>query len=112
MAKKLVKLSKFIAYMLRHDPEGFDLQLDKEGFTDLDAVWGQVIKKHNNHYSRQDLSTTVERASNVAARHGKPVLLEIRALAAHNAGHVFHHPEDQHYLVRAVPPEFIDFPEA
>ena len=57
------------------------------------------------------LSTTVERASNVATRHGEPVLLVIRALEAHEAGHVFHHPEDQHYLVHSVPPEFIDFPD-
>ncbi|GAB4511350.1 MAG: RNA 2'-phosphotransferase [Anaerolineae bacterium] len=55
------------------------------------------------------LSTDVSRASNVATRHGKPVILRVRALEAHKAGLVFHHPEPKHYLARAIPPEYIDF---
>ena len=55
------------------------------------------------------LSTDIERAADVGSRHGKPVILRIKALEAHNAGYVFHHPEPRHYLTKAVPPEFIDF---
>jgi putative RNA 2'-phosphotransferase len=178
--KEMVKLSKFLSYMLRHRPDQFGLVMDDEGFTDLEAVWAQVEKRFGARFSRQDLttlvedtpfgkqrleirdgriralyghskvavdyppveppeilyhvttpeavkfirkeglksqkrqfvhlSTTIERASNVATRHGKPVILRIRALEAHKAGHVFHHPEPQHFLVRSVPPEFIEFP--
>ncbi len=59
------------------------------------------------------LSTTLERAREVARRHTKtPVILIIRAQAARAAGIVFHSPEPKHFLVRAIPPEFILFPEA
>ncbi len=58
------------------------------------------------------LSTTLERAREVARRHTKtPVILIIRAQAARAAGIVFHSPEPKHFLVRAIPPEFILFPE-
>lgn len=57
------------------------------------------------------LTTSTQRAENVARRRGeKTVLLTIRALEAHQAGLIFHHPEDEHYLVKAVPPQFIVFP--
>ena len=58
------------------------------------------------------LSTTLERAREVARRQTKtPAILIIRAQAAHAAGIVFHSPEPKHYLARAIPPEFILFPE-
>ncbi|MEQ8675815.1 MAG: RNA 2'-phosphotransferase [Aggregatilineales bacterium] len=57
------------------------------------------------------LSTHTERAVNVAGRHGKAIILNVRAKDAHDAGLEFYHPEPQHYLVKAVPIAFIDFPE-
>lgn len=57
------------------------------------------------------LSTNTARASDVAGRHGKPVLLRVKALEAHDAGLIFYRPEPQHYLIKAVPPEYILFPE-
>lgn len=56
------------------------------------------------------LATTTERAMSVGARHGSPVLLTIHARAAHDAGIVFYHPEDEHYLVEKLPPAYIIFP--
>ena len=56
------------------------------------------------------LSSDTHRASDVAQRRGKPILLLIRALEAHNAGLEFYNPEPKHFLVKHVPPEFIDFP--
>ncbi len=56
------------------------------------------------------LSTTESRATTVAARRGRPVILVIRAADAAEAGTVFYHPEDEHYLAEHIPPEFIDFP--
>ena len=59
------------------------------------------------------LSTTLERAREVARRRTRtPVILIIRAQAAHAAGIVFHSPEPKHFLARAIPPEFILFPDA
>jgi putative RNA 2'-phosphotransferase len=56
------------------------------------------------------LGTNKERALTVAARHmGPSVLLRVRALEAYQAGIVFHHPEPERYLAKAIPPEFIDF---
>lgn len=53
------------------------------------------------------LWTTEERAREVARRRTRtPVILRIRAGAAHAAGVVFHSPEPNHYLVRAIPVEF------
>mgnify|MGYP001792290869 CR=1 FL=1 len=56
------------------------------------------------------MATTVERATSVGARHGKPVLLQVQARAAHDAGVVFFQADDEHYLTEALPPEFIIFP--
>jgi putative RNA 2'-phosphotransferase len=53
------------------------------------------------------LSTTPERAVEVATRHGRPILLEIDARGAQASGVVFYHPEAQHYLAKAIPPQFI-----
>jgi RNA:NAD 2'-phosphotransferase (TPT1/KptA family) len=47
-------------------------------------------------------------------RDAQPVILVIRASAAHAAGVVFGTPsggQDEVYLVEALPLEFIDFPE-
>ena len=58
------------------------------------------------------LSTTVERAMQVARRRtNSPVILQILALEAHNAGVAFHSPEPNHFLAQTVPPRFIQFPE-
>ena len=32
------RITRSLAYMLRHQPEKFDLELDKEGFGELDEV--------------------------------------------------------------------------
>lgn len=57
------------------------------------------------------LSTTVERAREVATRRTpEPIILRVRALAAYQAGVAFHSPEALHYLAAAIPPAYIDFP--
>jgi putative RNA 2'-phosphotransferase len=55
------------------------------------------------------LSTDEPRALEVARRRtGEPILLCIRAKEAFRAGVVFHCPDGRHFLVRALPPEFIE----
>jgi putative RNA 2'-phosphotransferase len=61
------------------------------------------------------LSARPEMAYQVGRRRDdQPVILTVRAGAAHAAGIVFGTPsggQDEVYLVEALPPEFIDFPE-
>lgn len=176
----LVRLSKFLAVLLRHDAERYGLMLDDAGFTDTDAVWAIVSQRFPGRYQYRDLLKVVEgdqhgkkryeiegrkiralfghsrvsaityppaeppellyhgttraalasirreglkprnrqyvhftsnreHAQRVAQRHSRDtIILTIRAGAAHRAGIVFYHPETEHYLADAVPPEFID----
>ncbi|MCU0497870.1 MAG: RNA 2'-phosphotransferase [Anaerolineae bacterium] len=72
-----------------------------------ESIRQQGLRAQQRQYVH--LSTSIDRAIDVAGRHGNPVLLVIRALEAHHAGIAFYHPEDQHYLVESLPPEYIDF---
>jgi putative RNA 2'-phosphotransferase len=54
------------------------------------------------------LSLDVSTARAVGKRHGKPVVLEIRALRMHQNGFKFFLSENNVWLTDAVPPEFID----
>lgn len=75
----------------------------------LARIRAEGLKAMNRQYVH--LSTTVARAEEVAARRTpRPVVLTVHALAAHRAGVVFHAPEPQHYLARAIPVEFIILP--
>jgi PAS domain S-box-containing protein len=58
------------------------------------------------------LIASPERAHARAARRreAEPVVLSIRADAAHQAGIVFHHAGADRYLARFIPPRFIQFP--
>ncbi len=59
------------------------------------------------------LSTTPERARAVAGRHTRtPLILTVRAAEARAADVEFYSPEAQHFLARAVPPQFILWPLA
>lgn len=56
------------------------------------------------------LSADAVTATNVGARHGKPVVLTIHAGVMATAGHVFLRSANGVWLADAVPPAFIDFP--
>ena len=65
----------------------------------------QRMQRHDVHLSAET-KVTVQ----VGARHGKPVLLIIRAGDMHRAGHVFRCSANGVWLVNHVPNEFIEFP--
>ncbi|MCL4248488.1 MAG: RNA 2'-phosphotransferase [Anaerolineae bacterium] len=72
----------------------------------LPAILEQGLIRQNRQYVH--LTSSRERALTTASRHrGEIVLLIIRAGAASRAGVTFYHPEAEHYLARAIPPEFI-----
>lgn len=66
----------------------------------------QKMERHDVH-----LSVETKVTLQVGARHGKPVLLIIRAGEMHRAGHVFRCSANGVWLTHQVPPEFIDFPQ-
>jgi putative RNA 2'-phosphotransferase len=65
----------------------------------------QRMQRHDVHLSAETTLTM-----QVGARHGKPVLLTIRAGEMHKAGHQFRRSANGVWLVPQVPPQFIDFP--
>lgn len=75
----------------------------------LAGILEQGLQAQQRQYVH--MSTTVERATTVGSRRGEVILLRVQALAAHQAGIAFYHPEDEHYLAEHIPPEFIVFPE-
>jgi putative RNA 2'-phosphotransferase len=65
------------------------------------------MERHDVH-----LSAETKMTMQVGGRHGKPVLLIIRAGEMHRAGHEFRRSANGVWLVNQVPPEFIDFSRA
>lgn len=184
MTKNLNKLSKFLAVVLRHKADDFNIILDDEGFTDVEPVWQLVQQRYQDAYTWDDLLRVVEsdergkkryeiRDGRIRAMYGHsrgvhevayeaaeppeilyhgtnataitfirddglkaqgrqyvhlttnpknaevvgkrrtnmPILLQVRAKVAHDAGVVFHHAETEHYLARHIPPDYIIFPD-
>jgi len=65
----------------------------------------QKMERHDVHLSAETKVTF-----QVGGRHGKPVLLTIRAGEMHRAGFVFRCSANDVWLVDHVPPQFIQFP--
>ena len=52
MKKFNIKISKFLSYILRHQPEKFGIVLDAEGFADLDSI----LKVLNERYKEDNIT--------------------------------------------------------
>ena len=65
----------------------------------------QKMQRHDVHLSAETRVTL-----QVGGRHGKPMLLTIRAGEMHRAGFVFRCSANGVWLVDHVPPQFIEFP--
>lgn len=95
----LVRLSKFLAVLLRHKAEQYGLTLDEEGFVETDAVWAQVTKRFGDQFAYNDLLKVVE-----GDRFGKKRYeiqgRKIRALFGHSEVSRVSYPP-------ALPPEFL-----
>jgi len=63
------------------------------------------MERHDVHLAAETKVTL-----QVGGRHGKPVLLVIRAGEMHKAGYLFRRSANGVWLVNHVPPEFIEFP--
>jgi putative RNA 2'-phosphotransferase len=98
MSKDLIKLSKFLAVMLRHSPEDFGLKLDEAGFTALDSVWKAIRAKYGNRYDEDDLLQIVEGDERGKKRY-EILNGRIRAMYGHSEPEIIYPP--------ATPPEFL-----
>jgi putative RNA 2'-phosphotransferase len=74
----------------------------------LDGIRKDGLQKMGRHDVHLSAETKV--TFQVGGRHGKPVLLIIRAGEMHRAGFVFRCSANGVWLVENVPPQFIDFP--
>ena len=74
----------------------------------VDSIRTSGLMKQARHHVH--LSAEIATATNVGARHGKPVVLNIRAGDMHRAGHAFFRSTNGVWLVDAVPLKFIQFP--
>lgn len=74
----------------------------------LDGIRRDGLRKMGRHDVH--LQTDTKQALQVGGRHGKPVLLTIRAGDMHRAGFVFRCSANGVWLVDHVPPQFIQFP--
>src|SRR6266700_4016053 len=74
----------------------------------LDDIRQHGLKKMERHDVH--LSAETKLTLQVGGRHGRPVLLTIRAGDMHRAGFVFRCSANGVWLVDHVPPQFIEFP--
>jgi putative RNA 2'-phosphotransferase len=78
-----VEISKVLSHALRHEPWLYELELDEEGWTPLDAV---VAALRGGHEECQDLSRAdVERVVESSSKHRHEIVgNRIRALYGHS----------------------------
>jgi putative RNA 2'-phosphotransferase len=77
-----IKISKFLAYILRHDPEKFQLQLDLEGYADLNAVLEILNSQYQDKEITKDLIEKIIQESD--KRRFEIVENKIRAYYGHS----------------------------
>ena len=73
----------------------------------LKSIQKQGLLKGNRH--QVHLSKEVDTATKVGSRHGKVVVLKVRALEMHKAGFEFFVSENKVWLIDQVPVEYLEF---
>ncbi|MGB0522057.1 MAG: RNA 2'-phosphotransferase [Flammeovirgaceae bacterium] len=75
----------------------------------LDSIKATGLEKRNRQHVH--LSPDEKTALKVGGRHGKPVILIIRALAMHQDGYPFFESKNGVWLTDEVPVKYIEFPD-
>jgi len=75
----------------------------------LNGIKEKGLLKRQRHHVH--LSETVEAATKVGQRHGKPVVLRIKAREMARDGYVFFRTPNKIWLVEQVPPQYVAFPD-
>lgn len=91
-SRRLVKLSKFLALVLRHQPERFALELDEEGWASLSEVMGILGGLPNFRWAtRADVMTVVEEGAGDGKRRFQVDGSRIRARYGHSLASPIHY---------------------
>jgi putative RNA 2'-phosphotransferase len=75
----------------------------------LGAIRAEGLRPMNRHDVH--LSPDRETATRIGARRGRPLVLSVDAGAMHRDGHVFHVSANGVWLTKAVPPQYLRYPE-
>lgn len=75
----------------------------------LDSIRTNGLQKRSRHHVH--LSADVTIAKKVGSRRGKPIILRVAAEVMHLDGHQFYLSDNGVWLVDAVPPTYLTFPE-
>lgn len=99
MREKFSQISKFLSYVLRHQPDAIGLTLDHEGWADISALIAAAVNvgKQLDYYLIQAVVTTSNKKRFAISEDG----LRIRAVQGHSADSV-----DINYAEK-VPPKFL-----
>jgi putative RNA 2'-phosphotransferase len=108
-SKDKKRLSKFLALMLRHEPERCGLTPDSEGFVSVASVWEQIVRRYGDTYTYDDLGTAVE--GNQAGKKRYEIRGgRIRALYGHSKATVVYEPvEPPNLLYHGTTASAVDF---
>lgn len=92
-----------------------DLQLERQvppntlfhgtGHKNIESILRNGLSKMSRHHVH--LSTDITTAKNVGARHGRPVVLVVDAMAMHNNGYIFYRSDNDVWLVDNIPPKYL-----
>lgn len=74
----------------------------------LDSIRERGLVRGGRHHVH--LSSDTETARKVGQRHGRPVVLSVRAGDMHRAGHVFLRSANGVWLAESVPVDWLEFP--
>ncbi|MEJ2294524.1 MAG: RNA 2'-phosphotransferase [Candidatus Lokiarchaeota archaeon] len=55
MKRLYTRISKFMSYILRHHPERFNIELDTEGYADLETILNQIRQNFPNYQINEHL---------------------------------------------------------
>lgn len=80
----LVKLSKFLSLMLRHQADQFGLDLDAQGFTPFEDVVKQVRQRYGETYQAVDVLKVID-GDTTGKKRFELVNGRIRAMYGHSA---------------------------
>lgn len=110
MNDDVTRASKFLAYVLRHNPAAIGLDLGEGGWVRIDALDGIFADGlRPGARTHVHLSASTEAAATVGARRGRPVALVIDTAAMSAGGHEFFQASNGVWLTSHVPPAFISF---
>ena len=98
MESRLVRVSRFLSLVLRHDPSAAGVELDAEGWTEVDALIAGV-NAAGRHLTAEDLATIVREndkhrfeleGGRIRARQGHSVQVDLGLSASSPPKVLFH----------------------